>query len=86
MRDVRQGRTGAVPAHLRDAHYPGAKALGHGAGYLYPHDHSYDIVAQDYLPEGMSSPGYYQPTGNGHEATISASMQTIRQLTQEDDS
>lgn len=44
------------------------------------------LIAQDYLPEGMSSPGYYQPTGNGHEATISASMQTIPQLTQEDDS
>ncbi|WP_431790616.1 hypothetical protein [Kocuria palustris] len=63
-----------------------SKTLGHGAGYLYPHDHPYVIVAQDYLPEGMSSPGYYQPTGNGHEATIRASMQTIRQLTQEADS
>lgn len=44
------------------------------------------LIAQDYLPEGMSIPGYYQPTGNGHEATIRASMQTIAQLTQEDDS
>ena len=39
MADVEAGVTGEVPAHLRDAHYPGAAAMGHGAGYLFPHDH-----------------------------------------------
>ena len=47
--DVRSGRTLAVPEHLRDAHYKGAKRLGHGEGYQYAHDHPEHFVAQDYL-------------------------------------
>ncbi|HEU0181861.1 MAG TPA: replication-associated recombination protein A, partial [Agromyces mariniharenae] len=48
--DVREGRAGRVPKHLRDAHYPGAKRLGHGKGYVYPHDDAIGVVAQEYLP------------------------------------
>ena len=48
--DVREGRAGRVPKHLRDAHYPGAKRLGHGKGYAYPHDDPIGVVAQEYLP------------------------------------
>ena len=42
--DVRAGDFGRVPKHLRDAHYPGAKRLGHGKGYLYPHDAAVGVV------------------------------------------
>ena len=66
--DVRSGRTLAVPAHLRDSHYKGAKSLGHGAGYQYSHDHPDAIAAdQDYLPEPRV---YYEPSGRGFEAEI----------------
>lgn len=66
--DVRQGRVGAVPAWLRDAHYPGASALGHGSGYVYPHDLPEGVAAQQYLPEVLSGSRYYVPTGHGAEA------------------
>ena len=51
--DVANGALGEVPAHLRDAHYQGAKVLGHGAGYEYPHDHEGGWVAQTYLPDSL---------------------------------
>ena len=51
--DVRAGRIGRVPTHLRDAHYPGAKRLGHGKGYVYPHDIRVGVVAQQYLPDEL---------------------------------
>jgi putative ATPase len=52
--DVRNGLIGAVPAHLRDAHYPGAGKVGHGEGYLYPHDFDDGIVAQRYAPDPVA--------------------------------
>src|SRR5690606_9661236 len=51
---VRGGAAGEVPAHLRDAHYQGARSLGHGAGYEYPHDHPGGWVAQQYLPDTLA--------------------------------
>ena len=42
--DVRAGKIGRVPKHLRDAHYPGAKRLGHGKGYKYPHDDELGVL------------------------------------------
>ena len=65
--DVRSGRTLPVPEHLRDAHYPGAKRLGHGQGYQYSHDHAEHFVPQDYLG---AEKHYYQPTAQGEEDTI----------------
>src|SRR5881296_3003000 len=53
--DVRTRRPAAVPTHLRDTSYRGAKRLGHGQGYLYPHDHPGGHVRQEYLPEGAAS-------------------------------
>ena len=50
------GRTLAVPEHLRDGHYKGAKQLGHGVGYEYAHDHPEHFVAQDYLGTGKLEP------------------------------
>lgn len=66
-REVREGRTLAVPDHLRDGHYAGAKKLGHGAGYKYSHDYEGGFVPQAYLPEGRT---YYTPTENGMEKRI----------------
>ncbi len=65
--DVRQGRTLAVPDHLRDASYQGAKRLGHGTGYQYAHDHPEHFVAQDYLGAFRR---YYEPGDQGVEKKI----------------
>jgi len=78
--DVRAGRGGAVPAHLRDAHYAGARALGHGEGYVYPHDLHSGVAAQQYLPDDLAGVSYYQPTGHGAEAAISERMAAVRKL------
>ncbi len=60
--DVRDGAVGEVPPHLRDAHYQGASALGHGAGYLYPHEHPGAVVAQQYLPDRLVGRVWFDPT------------------------
>ena len=78
--DVRAGRGGAVPAHLRDAHYAGARTLGHGEGYVYPHDLHSGVAAQQYLPDDLAGASYYQPTGHGAEAAISERMAAVRKL------
>src|SRR5690606_7814183 len=58
--DVRAGGFGRVPAHLRDAHYPGAKRLGHGKGYVYPHDSEIGVAPQQYLPDELQGRRYYE--------------------------
>lgn len=78
---VRHGLVGDVPVHLRDAHYPGAIALGRGEGYLYPHDHPHGVMAQQYLPDDLVGAQFYQPTTNGFEATVTARLEAIKQLT-----
>ncbi len=60
----------AVPAHLRDAHYKGAKVLGHGQGYRYPHNDPRGWVRQQYGPEGLSDGDLYRPGGRGAEPEI----------------
>ncbi|WP_349827994.1 replication-associated recombination protein A [Brevibacterium litoralis] len=67
MADAQAGKAGEVPMHLRDAHYPGAKALGHGAGYKYAHDYPHHVSPQEYMPETLVGTRYYLPTNNGHE-------------------
>jgi putative ATPase len=74
-KDVAEGRTVAVPTHLRDSHYQGARQLGHGAGYKYPHDFAGGVVAQDYLPVSVQ---YYHPTGRGYEAKIAQRLAELR--------
>ncbi|MDW7684606.1 MAG: replication-associated recombination protein A [Bacillota bacterium] len=59
-----------VPPHLRDAHYSGAKKIGHGKGYVYPHDYPGNFIPQNYLPEGMERPKFYEPGENGYERSI----------------
>ena len=78
--DVRAGRGGAVPEHLRDAHYAGAKTLGHGDGYLYAHDQPHHVAAQQYLPDDLEGTRYYEPTNNGHEAMLTKRLGVIRNL------
>jgi putative ATPase len=71
---VRDGAVGEVPAHLRDAHYQGASALGHGAGYEYPHDHDGGWVVQQYLPDGLTDRRWYEPSRQGFEEEIAKRM------------
>ena len=78
--DVRAGRGGAVPEHLRDAHYAGAKTLGHGDGYLYAHDQPHHVAAQQYLQDDLEGARYYEPTENGHEAMLTKRLSVIRNL------
>jgi putative ATPase len=67
MADVEKEGQGAVPSHLRDAHYPGAKALGHAAGYKYPHDFPGSSVEQTYMPEGFEGKTYWAPNDQPDE-------------------
>jgi putative ATPase len=80
MQDIAEKRTEPVPIHLRDTSYKGAKKLGHGKGYKYPHDYPGGWVEQDYLPEGVKSQIYYEPTQNGREAGIKDRLDKIRAL------
>lgn len=63
--DIRAGKSGEVPHHLKDAHYKGAKELGRGIGYLYPHDYETGWVKQQYLPDRIKNKVYYQPKKTG---------------------
>ncbi|WP_431801695.1 replication-associated recombination protein A [Microbacterium sp. bgisy203] len=78
--DVRAGGFGRVPTHLRDAHYPGAKRLGHGKGYIYPHDLEVGVATQQYLPDELRGTHYYEPTGRGLERDIGARVEKIRKI------
>ncbi len=78
--DVRAGGFGRVPPHLRDAHYPGAKRLGHGKGYRYPHDSEIGVVAQQYLPDDLVDRRYYEPTNHGQERDVQARLEKIRRI------
>ncbi|GAB3767639.1 replication-associated recombination protein A [Microlunatus parietis] len=78
--DVREGRIGLVPPHLRDAHYAGAKQHGHGVGYQYAHDAPHGIAAQQYLPDELADADYYQPTNHGYEAQVADRLARITEL------
>ncbi|WP_310963268.1 replication-associated recombination protein A [Nocardioides terrisoli] len=78
--DVRSGRIGPVPSHLRDAHYQGSKSLGHGQGYRYAHDEPYGIAQQQYAPDVVQDATYYRPTNLGAEAAIRERWERIRRM------
>lgn len=80
MRDIEERGAMPVPPHLRDASYAGASKLGHGVGYLYPHDYPEHYVAQEYLPEGAKSQPYYIPSMMGFEKVIARRMEHWRRL------
>jgi putative ATPase len=85
MADVRAGGIGRVPAHLRDAHYPGAERLGHGRGYVYPHDVPGGVAAQQYLPDELVGRAYYRPTDHGAEARWGEIAARLRESRSRDD-
>jgi putative ATPase len=78
--DVRDGRIGPVPPHLRDAHYAGSKRIGHGAGYRYAHDEPFGVAAQQYAPDVVADAEYYQPTDLGAEAAVRERLARIRAI------
>ncbi|MHC5796194.1 replication-associated recombination protein A [Lacisediminihabitans sp. FW035] len=78
--DVRAGKIGRVPKHLRDAHYAGAKKLGHGKGYKYSHDSDLGVVEQQYLPDELLSTQYYRPTDHGNERDVKARLEKLRRI------
>lgn len=80
LADVRAGRMGPVPKHLRDAHYAGAKRLGHGKGYRYPHDSEIGVVAQQYLPDALQGRRYYEPRPLGGEREIGERLDKLRRI------
>jgi putative ATPase len=78
--DVKSGRIGQVPSHLRDTHYGGAKRLGHGKGYKYAHDEPFGIAEQQYAPDVVAEATYYQPTTHGAEAAVKERWERIRAI------
>jgi putative ATPase len=76
--DVRDQPAGAVPVHLRDASYPGARKLGHGKGYEYPHDAPAGWVPQEYRPGDVAGRTYYRPTAQGAEAGVGEVLERRR--------
>jgi len=78
--DVREGKAGPIPPQLRDAHYPGAKQLGHGKGYVYSHDEPRGVNRADYLPESLRGTRYYQPTNRGAEAELGPRYEVLRSI------
>lgn len=75
---VEKESSGQVPLHLRDSHYKGAKQLGHGAGYKYPHNYSGGYVQQQYLPDHLQGRSFYSPTEHGYERTIKERLEYWR--------
>jgi len=65
LTDIRHGRSGEIPAHLKDAHYKGAAKLGRGTEYQYPHNHPGAWVDQQYLPDSLRKKQYYKPKDTG---------------------
>jgi len=80
MGDIRAGKAGLVPAHLRDGHYSGAAQLGNAQGYRYPHDDPDGVVAQQYPPDEISDVDYYRPTTHGAEREIASRLEKLRAI------
>ncbi|ASN60053.1 recombinase RarA [Latilactobacillus curvatus] len=80
LADIRAGKAGEVPDHLRDAHYAGAEKLGHGVDYKYPHNYPNDWVAQDYLPDKLLGSHYYEAKATGkYEQVLKQQLERLRQ-------
>jgi len=82
---VRDRRSGPVPMHLRDSRYRGAQALGHGEGYVYPHDVPQGWVPQDHMPAEVAGEQFYRPSGHGAEPDMFAALQARRGVKPEAD-
>lgn len=80
MSDVKAGKAGLVPPHLRDGHYSGAAALGNAQGYKYAHDHPDGVVPQQYPPNELVGVDYYQPVGRGVERELAGRVERLRAI------
>ena len=80
MADIKAGKAGLVPPHLRDGHYLGAEALGNAQGYVYPHNDPDGVVAQQYPPDEVVRVDYYRPTNHGAEREISSRLDRLRAI------
>ena len=80
MDDIKAGKAGLVPAHLRDGHYSGAAALGNAQGYRYSHDDPDGVVAQQYPPDEVVGVDYYRPTGRGGEREMAGRLDRLRAI------
>ena len=78
LADVDAVSQGTIPMHLRDASHPGSRQLGHGQGYLYPHDFPGHYVRQEYLPAELKGRRYYEPTTEGYEQEIKTRLEKWR--------
>ena len=78
--DVRAGKTGLVPPHLRDGHYTGARKLGHAIGYIYPHNVPGAVAQQQYPPDDLVGVDYYEPTDRGLEREIGPRVGKLRRI------
>jgi len=75
---VREHGAQAPPPYLQDAHYHGAKKLGRGMGYVYPHDEPGGVADQQVIPEGLEGERFYEPTDRGFEAELSRRLDELR--------
>jgi len=80
MADIKAGKAGLVPPHLRDGHYSGAAALGHAQGYKYAHDQPGGVAAQQYPPDDLVGVDYYRPTTHGVEREIGGRVEKLRAI------
>lgn len=78
MQDIESMDVGSVPSDLQDAHYSGAKKLGHGLGYLYAHNYENNYVEQQYLPDNIKDRVYYTPGKNKNEQAIAAYWEKVK--------
>jgi putative ATPase len=77
-RQVRDHGAKPPPSYLQDAHYPGAKKLGRGTGYRYPHDEPEGVADQQLMPEGLEHERFYEPTDRGFEAELRRRLAKLR--------
>ncbi len=75
---VREHGAQPPPPYLRDAHYPGARKLGRGVGYVYPHDEPGGVAGQPVIPEGLEGERFFEPTDRGFEAELSRRLEELR--------
>ncbi|MBD0292339.1 MAG: replication-associated recombination protein A [Jiangellaceae bacterium] len=80
LTDVRSGLIGPVPPHLRGDNYPGARRLGHGTEYAYPHDYPRGVVEQRYAPDPVAEKAYYEPGTRGAEADYADRHARLRKI------
>ena len=81
LSDVRKGRGSAMPRHLRDGHYKGAKELGNAVGYKFPHNYPNHVVAQQYLPDSLIDKRYFKDDGiSKYEASLSEIYHNLKKM------